>query len=92
MEVCVPVSYTHLDVYKRQDKPSEKAYYYDPEVRVLAYDLFEDTVEYGLIVADSDPIEQWETAIEEDRLRELKLDVHNYSSKRWRLDANGQAK
>ncbi|QID87543.1 Restriction of telomere capping protein 4 [Saccharomyces pastorianus] len=77
---------------KLQDKLSEKAYYYDPETRVLAYDLFEDTIEYGLIVADSDPIEQWETAIEEDRLQELKLDVHYYSSKRWRQPANGEAK
>ncbi|AJT01899.1 AQG_2a_G0045020.mRNA.1.CDS.1 [Saccharomyces cerevisiae] len=67
---------------------NEKEYYYDPELRMLAYDLLEDTVEYGIIVADSDPIEQWEAAIEEDRLRELKLDVHNYSSRRWRLDTH----
>ena len=71
-----------------KQQPNGKKYYYDPELRMLAYDLFEDTVEYGIIVADSDPIEQWEAAIEEDRLRELNLDVHNYSSKRWRLDSH----
>lgn len=71
-----------------RQQSNEKEYYYDPELRMQAYDLLEDTVDYGIIVADTDPIEQWEAAIEEDRLRELDLDVHNYSSKRWRLNTH----
>ncbi|CAI4049420.1 hypothetical protein SKDZ_14G0750 [Saccharomyces kudriavzevii ZP591] len=98
-EILTSFCIHQLNLYGKlpQDKHTKnqrdkKQLYYDPEIRMLAYDLLEDTVEYGTTVADSDPIEQWEVAIEEDRLRELNLDVHDYSSKRWRVTMHDQAK
>ncbi|EHN00567.1 YNL254C-like protein [Saccharomyces cerevisiae x Saccharomyces kudriavzevii VIN7] len=98
-EILTSFCIHQLNLYGKlpQDKHTKnqrdkKQLYYDPEIRMLAYDLLEDTVEYGTTVADSDPIEQWEVAIEEDRLRELNLDVHDYSSKRWRVTMPDQAK
>lgn len=39
---------------------------YDRCTRERAYDLFANTTEFGLTVADSDPLEPWETVLEEE--------------------------
>lgn len=40
---------------------------YDPDTREKAYDIFHSTVEFGLVVADSDPLERWEAQFEHDQ-------------------------
>lgn len=37
---------------------------YDPATRENAYDIFRNTVEFGLVVADTDPLESWEVHVE----------------------------
>ncbi|CCH58361.1 hypothetical protein TBLA_0A05680 [Henningerozyma blattae CBS 6284] len=49
-----------------------------------AYTLFEDTIEFGSIVADTDPLERWEEQSEIDELKRLKLDHEKYGSRCWR--------
>lgn len=51
--------------------------------RLKVHDLFEDTVEYGIEVADSDPLEAWEVPTEVDQLKELGLDPQKYGSSMW---------
>lgn len=52
--------------------------------RYKTYDLMEETVEFGLIVADTDPLESWELPLEEDLLRSNDLSIERYSSRRWK--------
>lgn len=53
---------------------------YDKDTREKAYELFDKTVEYGIKVADTDPLEDWEIEVEEDQLKACGLDPTLYSS------------
>ncbi|CCD25725.1 Rtc4p NDAI_0F04070 [Naumovozyma dairenensis CBS 421] len=55
----------------------------DSVERQEVYDLFDDTVEYGISVSDTDPLEKWEVSVEESRLIELGLDPKIYGSDYW---------
>lgn len=46
---------------------------YHKETREQAYEILDKTGQFGLVVADSDPLESWEIVMEEERLRELGL-------------------
>lgn len=57
---------------------------YDRSTRDKAYDIFTNTTEFGLLVADSDPLEPWETALEEHQLKEMGLEPAKHGSSRFR--------
>lgn len=51
---------------------------YHKETREQAYEIFDKTGQFGLVVADNDPLESWEIVMEEERLRELGLNPEIY--------------
>lgn len=51
---------------------------YRKETREHAYEIFDKTGQFGLVVADSDPLESWEVVMEEERLKELGLNPEIY--------------
>lgn len=44
---------------------------YDPVTREKAYDMFHCTVQFGLVVADTEPLEHWEAHVEHEQLDKL---------------------
>ncbi|EDO19075.1 hypothetical protein Kpol_2000p40 [Vanderwaltozyma polyspora DSM 70294] len=53
--------------------------------RSKAYSILQDTVKFGQIVADTDPMQPWEVLSEEKNIENLQLNVAKYSSRKWRI-------